>query len=119
MSPDLGEIIVSRQRGRGIVVQTAPRQARMTLELLADHGVGLTMVGADHINIAEQVLYQVVGYDAESACLVLELVEDWRPVPVAKLSEVEVEEIKSRWRATYGKPGAAHPVVEVFREDQS
>ncbi|WP_345523351.1 hypothetical protein [Streptomyces echinatus] len=36
------------------------------------------MQDADHVNIAEQVLYKVIGYDPERAALVLELVEDWR-----------------------------------------
>ncbi|KUF18438.1 hypothetical protein [Streptomyces silvensis] len=111
--PGPGEITLTRQLGRGLIVQTAPRRARMAVAVLADRGWGLTMIGPDQINIADQVQYQVIAYDAESACLVLELVADWRPVPVAKLSQVEVEEIKSRWRATYGQPGTAHPLIEL------
>lgn len=77
--PGLGDIQLTRQLGRGLRVDTAPARARMALTVLADHGYGLAMVGDDQINIADQVLYQVVGYDPESAALVLELVEDWRP----------------------------------------
>lgn len=77
--PGLGEIQLTRQRGHGLRVDTAPPRARMALAVLADHGHGLAMQDTDLINIADQVLYQVVGYDPESAALVLELVEDWRP----------------------------------------
>lgn len=77
--PGLGEIQVTRERGHGLRVDTAPARARMALNVLTDHGYGLAMVGDDQINIADQVLYQVVAYDPITAALVLELVEDWRP----------------------------------------
>lgn len=77
--PGLGDIQLTRQYGRGIIVDTAPARARLALNILADHGWGAAMRGPDQINIAYQVLYQVVGYDPISAALVLELVEDWRP----------------------------------------
>lgn len=109
--PGLGDVQLTRQLGRGLIVKSAPRRTRMALGLLVDAKWGAVLQGDDLVNIADQVLYQVVGYDAESAALVLELVEDWRPVPTAKLTEVEVEEIKSRWRETYGRPGTAHPVT--------
>ncbi|WP_405611273.1 hypothetical protein [Streptomyces sp. NBC_01508] len=42
-----------------------------------------------------------------------------RPAPTARLSEAEMEDIKARWLAMYGgRPGVAHPVVEV-REEQT
>lgn len=82
--PGLGDIQLTRQLGRGLRIDTAPPRARMALTVLADHGYGLAMVGDDQINIADQVLYQVVGYDAESAALVLELVEDWRPASAVR-----------------------------------
>lgn len=116
--PGPGEIQVTRQLGHGLIVTAAPPRARMGLALLANRSHGLTMVNADQINIADQVLYQVVGYDPEQAALLLELVEDWRPAPTAKLSEAEAEEIKSRWRETYGKPGTAHVVTEIRAEKQ-
>ena len=115
--PGPGGIQLTRQLGRGLRVDIAPPRARMNLAQLASEKCGATIVGDDQINIADQVLYQVVGYDAESASLVLELVEDWRPKPTARLSEVDVEDIKARWREAYGKPGAAHPVTEL-REEQ-
>jgi hypothetical protein len=49
---------------------------------------------------------------------VLNLVEDWRPVPTARLTEPEVEEIKSRWRETYRKPGTAQPLIVLNEEQQ-
>ncbi|MGW2720821.1 hypothetical protein [Streptomyces sp. NPDC001492] len=77
--PGLGDIQLSRKLGHGLIVDTAPHRARMAVALLANGAYGLTMQSNDQINIADQVLYQVVGYDPESAALVLELVEDWRP----------------------------------------
>lgn len=75
---DPGDVDIVRQLGRGLIVQTAPHRTRMSLTVLADHGWGLTMHGPDLINIADQVLYQVTGYDPEATSLLLELVEDWR-----------------------------------------
>lgn len=119
--PGLGEITVTRQLGHGLIVTAAPRRARMALTLLTNSAHGLTMASNDQINIADQVLYQVVAYDPETAALVLELVEDWRPASGVltfdrRLTEAEMEETRSRWRETYGKPGTAHPVVELHEE---
>ncbi|MBB5932352.1 hypothetical protein [Streptomyces echinatus] len=73
------DIQLSRHQGRGIVVDTAPPRTLMALTVLANGGWwGTRMQDADHVNIAEQVLYKVIGYDPERAALVLELVEDWR-----------------------------------------
>lgn len=77
--PGLGEIQLTRHLGRGLVVDTAPARARIALTVLASRGWGAALSGDDHINVADQVLYQVVGYDPKSACLLLNLVEDWRP----------------------------------------
>lgn len=118
--PGLGDIQLTRQLGHGLRVDTAPARARMALTVLADHGHGLTMQGADMVNIADQVLYQVVGYDPESAALVLELVEDWRPdsvkasgavpgfIPFARPEHIARGE-------TSGDP----LVVEPYRNDQN
>lgn len=76
----IGEIQLTRELGRGLIVAHAPARARMNLALLNMPSYGAGVVNAGQINIADQVLYQVVGYDPESASLVLELVEDWRPV---------------------------------------
>lgn len=115
--PGLGEIQLTRHLGRGFVVDTAPARARIALTVLASRGWGAVLSGDDLVNVADQVLYRVVGYDPGSASLVLDLVEDWRPVPTAKLTEAEAEEIKSRWRETYGKPGSAHPLIVLDEEE--
>lgn len=116
--PGYGEIRVSRQLGYGIRVDTAPARARMTVQLLANGAYGLSMPSADQINMADQVLYQIVGYDAESAALVLELVEDWRPAPTVQLplTDEQAEDIKTRWKEQHGNGHAAHQVIVL--EDQ-
>ncbi|MFK0018229.1 hypothetical protein [Streptomyces sp. NPDC090798] len=76
---DVGEIQLTRKLGHGLIVETAPPRTRMALAVLANTGWGARVQGADCINIGDQVLYQVVGYDPEHAALLLELVEDWRP----------------------------------------
>jgi hypothetical protein len=77
--PGLGDIQLSRVQGRGLVVDQAPARSRMALHVLADSGWGSRLQGLDLVNIGDQVLYRVTGYDPESASLLLELVEDWRP----------------------------------------
>jgi hypothetical protein len=111
--PDIGEIQLTRKLGHGLIVDHAPPHARMALALLNMPSCGAGMVNADQINIADQVLYQVVGYDPASASLLLELVEDWRPAPTATLTEADVEELKARWLATYGNNQGAHPVTAL------
>ena len=78
--PEPAELQLSRHRGRGIVVDTAPPRTLMALTVLANGAWwGTRIQGPDLVNVAEQVLYKVTGYDPEHAALVLELVEDWRP----------------------------------------
>jgi hypothetical protein len=81
--PGIGEIQLNRKLGHGLIVTAAPPRARMALAVLANTGWGARVQGADCINIGDQVLYQVTGYDPEHAALLLELVEDWRPKPTA------------------------------------
>lgn len=118
--PGIGEIQVTRHLGHGLIVDTAPARARIALTVLADAKWGATVFNADRINIAEQVLYKVVGYDSEHASLIVELVEDWRKPSVLtfdrKLTEAEMEGIKARWREAHGKPGTAHVVTELRAE---
>jgi hypothetical protein len=109
--PGIGEIQVSRQRGRGVIVDHAPARALIGLRIIRDLAWPANIAGVgdpDLVNIADQVLYRVVGYDAGTASLIVELVEDWRPAPTVKLSEADVEEIRSRWRERYGKPGVCN-----------
>jgi hypothetical protein len=110
--PGIGEIQLTRKLGHGLIVETAPPRTRMALAVLANTGWGARVQGADCINIGDQVLYRVTGYDPEHAALLLELVEDWRPAPTATLTEADVEELKERWPAAYGNNQSAHPVVE-------
>lgn len=111
--PGYGEIQITRHLGYGLIVNTAPARARMALDVLAGHDWGATLQSPDLVNIADQVLYRVTGYDAGSAALLLELVEDWRPVPTAKLSEADEAEIRARWLAVHGNNQTAHPVTEL------
>jgi hypothetical protein len=73
------DIQLTRKLGHGLIVDHAPPRARMALAVLANTGWGARVQGADCINIGDQVLYRVTGYDPEHASLLLELVEDWRP----------------------------------------
>ncbi|MEI5100331.1 hypothetical protein RB200_19610 [Streptomyces sp. PmtG] len=120
--PGLGDITITRQLGRGLVILTAPRRARMALAVFGDRGWGVIMAGGDQINIADQVLYQVVGYDAESACLVLDLVEDWRQPSVVtfdrRLSEDEITKFQAEWRRRYGS-SRGHATRSAIREEDS
>ena len=64
--PGLGDVQVTRELGRGLRVDTAPARTRMALTLFADLGWGAQMQGEDCVDIADQVLYRGVGYDAEA-----------------------------------------------------
>lgn len=109
--PGLGDIQLTRTLGRGLIVETAPPRARMAVELLANGAYGLTMQGPEHINIADQVCYRVVGYDPGSAALVLELVEDWRPK--AQAQEVE----PGRVIPVEGNPAAVAEAIRQMDDD--
>ena len=109
--PGFGDVQISRHLGRGLVVDTAPARTRMALAVLADAGWGATIQGSDQINIADQVLYQVVGYDPETAALVLELVEDWRPKSQAQ------ETTAGRLVPVEGNPAAAHEAIRQMDAD--
>jgi hypothetical protein len=75
---EYGQIQISRHLGRGIVIDTAPEHAKAYIGILASTGNGVS-VEDDAIRIADQVLYQVTGYDPADATLTLRLVHDWRP----------------------------------------
>ncbi|MFB7440218.1 hypothetical protein ACFC01_17975 [Streptomyces mirabilis] len=106
-----GDIQLTRHLGRGLVVDQAPPRIRMALHVLSTAQYGAALQEPDLINIGEQVLYRVTGYDPEHAALLLDLVEDWRPAPTATVTEAEYEELKARWLATYGNNQGAHPVT--------
>jgi len=79
--PGLGEITLTRQLGRGVIVESAPQRALIRLAVVRDIAWPVGITEPDLVNLADQVLYQVVGYDPDSAALVVDLVEDWRPKP--------------------------------------
>ncbi|MBT2508841.1 hypothetical protein J7I98_23725 [Streptomyces sp. ISL-98] len=72
------DIVLTRHRGRGIIVTQAPQHSSIALDALASANSTLSMPGPDVIEIADQVAYRVTGYDAASSTLTLELVKDWR-----------------------------------------
>lgn len=106
---DPGEVYITRELGHGVTVRHAPPCATLSLAALLERGF-ISLHGPDTVNIADQVLYRITGFSTEHQALTLELLEDWRPVPTARLTEAEVQDIKTRWRETYAKADAAHPV---------
>ncbi len=115
--PEPTDIQITRKLGHGLIVDTAPHHTRMTLHVLAEASWGARLQGPDLINIADQVLYRVTGYDPESATLLLELVEDWRQPGVItfnrKLTEAEITEFRTEWTRRHG----GH-VREALRQDE-
>lgn len=77
--PEYEYVQVTRVRGRGLVVDTAPRHTKITLGILADGRFGIHFLRPDVINLADQVIYRITGWDPTDSTLTLELVEDWRP----------------------------------------
>lgn len=77
--PGYGDIQLTRKLGHGLIVDHAPARARIALSVLVDAKWGARLERSDLVNIGDQVLYRVTGYDPESAALLLDLVEDWRP----------------------------------------
>lgn len=77
-SSDYGDIQISRRLGKGVTVDTAPQRAKAQLGLIANTNL-YVRVEDGHIVIADQVVYQVTGYDPADYTLTLELIKDWRP----------------------------------------
>jgi hypothetical protein len=76
--PEYGDIQISRHLGKGFVVDEAPQQAKMDVDLLASPTAYLWVEGGN-INIADQVVYRITGYDPADCTLTLDLATDWRP----------------------------------------
>lgn len=74
---DYRSIDFVRVLGRGIVVKTAPQHALLGVGCLVSNT--FQFMDGDHILIADQVTYQVTGYDPVMCALKLALVEDHRP----------------------------------------
>jgi hypothetical protein len=76
-APAFGEIVITRTPGRVEVVQ-APQRARISLAVLTAGCQHEIRVQVNKIMLAEQVVYAVSGYDQDTACLEVVLVEDRR-----------------------------------------
>lgn len=70
---------ISLVLGRGLVVDTAPEHTKIALHLFASTPMYVRYTHGNHIRIAEQVAYEVTGYDPADCTLTLRLVHDWRP----------------------------------------
>jgi hypothetical protein len=73
------DLQISLVLGRGIVVDTAPEHTKISVGVLANNPLGLTFEYPDGIRIAQQVGYEITGYDPDDCALTLRLVRDWRP----------------------------------------
>lgn len=73
------DLQISLVLGRGIVVDSAPEYTKITLELFASSPMYVRYSHRNKIRIAEQVAYEVTGYDPADCALTLRLVRDWRP----------------------------------------
>jgi hypothetical protein len=76
--PAYGDIQLTRHLGKGIVVDEAPQRAKMHVDSVGGPGLFTRVEGGD-INIADQVVYRITGYNPHDCTLTLELVKDWRP----------------------------------------
>jgi hypothetical protein len=76
--PEYGDLQITRHLGAGIKVDSAPQLAKMAISYLAHPGLYLRVEDGD-IVIADQVVYQITGYDPTDCTLTLELLKDWRP----------------------------------------
>jgi hypothetical protein len=69
---------VTRHMGIGLKVDTAPQRTKFDLGVFTQTATYLRVDGG-HIIIADQVVYEVTGYDPADCTLTLELVKDYRP----------------------------------------
>lgn len=75
---EYGEIQITRHLGIGVTVDSAPRLAKMDVDILGQPGLYIRIEHGD-IVIADQVVYRITGYDPDSRTLKLDLITDWRP----------------------------------------
>lgn len=75
---EYGDIQLTRHLGRGVVVDEAPQRAKMHVDAVGRPGLFIRVEGGD-INIADQVVYRITGYNPADCTLTLELVKDYRP----------------------------------------
>jgi hypothetical protein len=75
---EYGEIELSRHLGHGIIVDAAPEHAKAHIGIIAAAHAGVS-IDDGAIRIADQVLYEITGYDPADGHLTLRLAKDWRP----------------------------------------
>ncbi|MFE0470486.1 hypothetical protein ACFW2V_02570 [Streptomyces sp. NPDC058947] len=75
---EYGHLQVTRHLGIGLKVDTAPQRTKCAIDALTGQPTYLR-VDNGHIVIADQVVYQITGYDPADYTLTLELVKDYRP----------------------------------------
>ena len=78
IDPQYGDIQLTRHLGKGVVVDDAPQRAKMHVDAVGGPGLFIRVEGGD-INIADQVVYRITGYNPDDCTLTLELLKDWRP----------------------------------------
>ena len=78
IDPQYGDIQLTRHLGKGVVVDDAPQRAQMHVDAVGGPGLFIRVEGGD-INIADQVVYRITGYNPDDCTLTLELLKDWRP----------------------------------------
>ena len=69
-----GELSVRRHGDGRIEILAAPQTCRISLEMLADSDPVVFKVGGRRITIADQVAYEVTGWDPIASALVAEKV---------------------------------------------
>lgn len=74
-----GDLRCSIVLGRGIVVEAAAEHTKIAVAVLTSSPLGIRHPYGDRIRIAEQVEYEITGYDPSDCTLTLHLVHDWRP----------------------------------------
>jgi hypothetical protein len=73
------DIIVTRELGRGTVITTAPEHTKISVGLLVHPRVDIRQPTPGVLILAEQVAYEITGYDPDDQTLTLHLTHDWRP----------------------------------------
>jgi hypothetical protein len=74
-----GELQASLVLGRGVVIDTAPEHTKIAVGMLASAHLGIRLDVPGSIKFAEQVAYEITGYDPADCTLTLRLTHDWRP----------------------------------------
>jgi hypothetical protein len=75
---EYGDIQISRHLGKGVVVDEAPQRAKMDVDVVGGPGLFIRIEGGN-VNIADQVVYRITGYNPDDCTLTLDLITDWRP----------------------------------------